>query len=93
MGKPLLILCLVSLVAIVTMGVVIFKSYDHRERAQLQRDVLATKTAESRDSPASNRRNDAIDLIVDSVSPEDSKLSGGSGDLPEFDRGEGSSSR
>ena len=88
MGKVLAIISLVSLVAIVTMAVMVFTSFDHREEAQLQRDILATKTVESRNSPSSSNSNDTVDGVDDSAFPEELK---GSGDLPEVHRGKRSS--
>ena len=86
MGKASVIISLASLVAIVTMAIMVLTSYSHREEVQLQQDVLATKTAESRDFPATIDRDEAIDLGDDSKLPETSE---DSGNLLETHRGEG----
>ena len=90
MGKALAIISLISLVAIVIMAAMVMTSFDHREEVQLQRDVLATKTAESRSSPTTNNLDDAVDLPDDSAFPEESN---DSDDLLDVRRGEDSSPR
>ena len=69
MGKALIIISLASVVAIVAMAAMVFTSFDHRERVRLQQDVLATKTAESRDYPNTRNRDKAIDVVSDRPSP------------------------
>ena len=73
MGKALVIISLASLVAIVTMAVMVMTSFSHREEVELQQDVLATKTAESRNFPTTIDRDEAIDLVDDSAFPETSE--------------------
>jgi hypothetical protein len=85
MGKALVAISLLSLVAIVTM---LLSSFDHREWVQLQRDILATKMAESRDFPTTGNRNEAIEVTDDSAFPVESL---DSGELLEVHQGEGSS--
>ena len=70
MGKALVIISLASLVAIVAMAAMVLTSFGHHEEVQLQRDILATKTAESRDLPTAIDRDEAVDLVDDSVFPE-----------------------
>ena len=88
MGKALVIISLCSLVAIVTMAAMVLTSFNHREQAQLQQDVLATKTAESRNFPTTRDRDEAIDVTDESAFPEESK---GPGELLEAHEGEGPS--
>ena len=64
---------LASLVAIVTMAAMVLMSFDHREEVQMQQDILATKTAESRDFPINSIRDEAIDAAGDSALPEEFK--------------------
>ena len=73
MSKALAIISLASVVAIVTMAIMVLTSYSHREEVQLQQEILATKTAESRDFPTTIDREDAIDLVDDSAFPETSE--------------------
>ncbi len=70
MGKALVLISLTSMVAIVTMAIMVITSFDHREDVELQQELLATKTAESRHPPVTSNHNHAIDLTDDSASPE-----------------------
>ena len=76
MGKALVIICLASIVAIVAMAAIVMTSLDHREEVELHQDILATKTAESKDFPTISNRHDAIGEASDSVHLEESKESG-----------------
>ena len=87
MGKALVIISLASIVAVVTMAAMVLTSFSHREEVQLQQEILATKTAESRNFPTTRDRNEAIDVTDESASPEESK---GSGELLEAHEEEGS---
>ena len=83
MGKALIIISLASVVAIVTMAAMVLTSFDHREEVQLQQDILATKTAESRDSPTTRDRNEATDVNNYFAIPAESKDSIDSRKLPQ----------
>ena len=70
MGKALII---ISMASVVAMAAIVLTSFDRWDEAQVQQDVLATKTAESRTSPATGNRNEAAYTADDPAFPEESQ--------------------